>query len=345
MEFLYALSKELGLTLGIISLLLGVIAWLYPPNEKMTRPVKRRIVIICIGLIGLLIINYVNMSDYVKVPYVEHLEYAFAQNKLNELGLKARPISSSHIVSGRDVVEVQLIESGKIVKVGETITLTLTPYVEAFFQNDSQQSVVEEIEIIPSNTLNVQQSQSTPPAPTEQPPAPAQATSPIQTKDPSAQPTTPIQTKDPSAQPTTSIQIEAPSTQWQPTQSVQVFEPLSIIIDSYEIFYNGFYYQEPEPDDPNSYWFISFDKGVSGTFHYSRPLSQHELSEWGHGGSLYDSNRNEIGQEGNYPHFWSDSDGHFAMQFPKNLKPGTYIYEVYQVIDGNFISTEITFTI
>ena len=54
----------------------------------------------------------------------------------------------------------------------------------------------------------------------------------------------------------------------------------------------------------------------------------------------YDENMNEI-SGGIY---WSDTDGHFAMQFPEELASGTYIYELYQVIVDQFISSRVKFS-
>lgn len=115
---------------------------------------------------------------------------------------------------------------------------------------------------------------------------------------------------------------------------------VDITIDSATVFQDGFHYEFPDPENAERTVLIDFNKGLSGTFHYSRALSAEEIASVGHGGSLYDENMNEI-SGGIY---WSDTDGHFAMQFPEELASGTYIYELYQVIDGQFIYSRIKFT-
>lgn len=121
-------------------------------------------------------------------------------------------------------------------------------------------------------------------------------------------------------------------------------EPLSLTITDYALT-DSFHYEEPDPNLPGSNWIIDFQAGISGTFSYSRELTEQEKENWGHGGKLYDSNGNEIGVEGNYPRFWSGMNGMFAVEFPKNMAPGTYTYELYQVIDGQVVSNRIAFTI
>lgn len=295
MKLFFSLSKEIGLIIGIVSLLFAVFAWLYPPTAKMTKKIKCMISALCLLLIGLLVLNYYAMSDYVRVPYVEHLEYSLAQNKLHELGLNAVPVSATQIVSSNDIVEHQHISGGTIVKIGEAIRLDLTSLTSIDKQTnpniDNTTSDKTPSDASPNNNLSLGLKQETSP------------------------------------------------------QNNSNGDALSIVIDNYEIFYDGFYYQEPQKDNSNSYGSINFSTGVSGTFHYSRPLTQQELNNWGHGGKLYDSNRNEIGTDGNYPSFWSDEKGHFAMEFPIGLSSGTYIYELYHIINDKLISAEITFTI
>ena len=120
---------------------------------------------------------------------------------------------------------------------------------------------------------------------------------------------------------------------------------LSIIVDEYEFFYDGYHYEQLDEENEGYYWSIDFDKGIAGKFHYSRPLTDEELRNWGHGGELYDSSGNKVGEENNYPHFWSDPTGHFAMQFPKDLEPGKYTYVFYNVIGLEYVETKIEFTI
>lgn len=116
---------------------------------------------------------------------------------------------------------------------------------------------------------------------------------------------------------------------------------MSIKITSYEQCPNGFYYEYPDPDIPNQNIIIDLKKGISGTFKYSRKLTQNEMNNWSNGGHLYDEDRNEIGEEGNYPIFWSNSEGMFAMEFPKDLQPGTYIYELVQSINDKDVIDSI----
>ena len=115
---------------------------------------------------------------------------------------------------------------------------------------------------------------------------------------------------------------------------------VGITIDSATVFQDGFHYEFPDPENAERTVLIDFNKGLSGTFHYSRALSAEEIASIGHGGSLYDENMNEI-CGGIY---WSDTDGHFAMQFPEELASGTYIYELYQVIGDQFISSRVKFS-
>lgn len=117
---------------------------------------------------------------------------------------------------------------------------------------------------------------------------------------------------------------------------------LEIYIDNWEFFDDGFYYENPDPDDP---WFISYTKGISGNFHYSRDLTEEEKNSWSHGGNLYDENGNEVGSEGNYPSFWSSPNGQFAIEFPKELPQGNYVFNLYQDIDNKNVSASIQFSV
>ena len=89
---------------------------------------------------------------------------------------------------------------------------------------------------------------------------------------------------------------------------------LQLIIDNYEIFEDGYYYEYPDPKDSNTICFIDFDEGIHGQFHYTRALTNSEKANWAHGGNLFDANGNEIAEEGNYPSFWelcvSDAPNH-----------------------------------
>lgn len=118
-------------------------------------------------------------------------------------------------------------------------------------------------------------------------------------------------------------------------------QELSLSIDEAVVFQDGFHYEFPDPENSQRTVLVDFTKGISGTFHYSRPLTETEKSNMGHGGKLYDENMNEIpgGQ------YWSDTEGHFAMQFPEELASGTYVYELYQVIDGQFVYSRVKFSV
>lgn len=108
---------------------------------------------------------------------------------------------------------------------------------------------------------------------------------------------------------------------------------------------SGFHYEYPNPDELGSYWVIDLQAGLSGTFTYSRQLTEDEKEDWMHGGKLYDAKGNEVGSENNYPSFWSNQDGMFAVGFPQNLPTGEYRYELYQFVGGQYVSDSITFTI
>lgn len=120
--------------------------------------------------------------------------------------------------------------------------------------------------------------------------------------------------------------------------------PLSLSIDSVENT-TSYHYEYPDPQNPNSIILIDLGEGLSGTFSYSRPLTETERANWYHGGKIYDENLIEVGVEGNWPTFWSDPDGMFALEFPKDLPAGRYTYELYQEISGQVVSDTIEFTV
>jgi len=105
---------------------------------------------------------------------------------------------------------------------------------------------------------------------------------------------------------------------------------IEVLIDECEPFYNGFYF---ENDDVRDRWAIIYhNEGIQGKFHYSRELTQHEKENWSHGGELLDTNYMEL----SFDDFtrWSHYTGDFAMQFPKYLSPGQYIYRFHQNMSG-----------
>lgn len=118
---------------------------------------------------------------------------------------------------------------------------------------------------------------------------------------------------------------------------------LKITINPNIQLHDNFYYEYPDPLDPSRNYIVDFGRGISGTFSYSRALTQEERANWGHGGKLYDENGNEVGEEGNRPTFWSDPDGRFAVEFPENFPAGHYIYEIDHVISNCLISDRIAF--
>lgn len=120
---------------------------------------------------------------------------------------------------------------------------------------------------------------------------------------------------------------------------------LSIKISEYAVFTDGYHFEYPDPEGSDSTCFVDFNTGIRGKYEYSRSLNETELANWFHGGKLYDAAGNEIGVEGNYPSFWANSDGMFAVEFPEGLKAGTYTYELYQYVGGQYVSDSINFTV
>lgn len=120
---------------------------------------------------------------------------------------------------------------------------------------------------------------------------------------------------------------------------------LTISIENIAFFNNGYHYEYANPQNPSETNIIDFDTGISGTFSYSRELTAEEKENWMHGGKIYDSEGNEIGYNGNYPAFWSSPDGKFAVEFPKDLQPGKYVYELYQNINNQQVSDKVTFVV
>lgn len=115
-------------------------------------------------------------------------------------------------------------------------------------------------------------------------------------------------------------------------------DDLSIIIEDYELFTDGFHYEMPI--DENSYNFVDFDRGISGHFSYSRELTEQEYKNWGHGGKILDANGNEGDIDAV---FFSASDGVFAVQLPEYMPKGDYLYLLYQYINDEYYEARISF--
>lgn len=121
-------------------------------------------------------------------------------------------------------------------------------------------------------------------------------------------------------------------------------ENLRIAID-YIQETGAYHYEYPDPQNPQINIVIDLEEGMSGTFSYSRPLTAEEEANWYHGGKIYDELGNEVGQDGNWPTFWSNPEGKFAFAFPRNLPAGQYTYELYQYICGQAVSDTVEFTV
>ena len=114
---------------------------------------------------------------------------------------------------------------------------------------------------------------------------------------------------------------------------------LSLIIDDYQPFYDGFYHQIPESE--SSYSFVEFDQGISGHFSYSRELTDIEYEDWGHGGKILDANGNELDIDAS---FYATTDGVFAVELPEGMPSGTYTYLLYLFVHDEYCEARIPFT-
>ncbi len=95
-----------------------------------------------------------------------------------------------------------------------------------------------------------------------------------------------------------------------------------------------------QPNNDN--WLVRFERNISGTFEYSRPLTESELADWSHGGKLIDENGQEYDKDIS---FFSSHDGVFAIELPETMPKGTYTYMIYQYIEGQYCEAEINFTV
>ena len=114
---------------------------------------------------------------------------------------------------------------------------------------------------------------------------------------------------------------------------------LSLIINDYQLFYDGFYHQMPESG--SSYSFVEYDQGISGHFSYSRELTDIEYEDWGHGGKILDANGNELDINAS---FYATTDGVFAVDLPKDMHSGTYTYLLYLFVHDEYCEARIPFT-
>ena len=114
---------------------------------------------------------------------------------------------------------------------------------------------------------------------------------------------------------------------------------VSIIIKDYEFFENGFYYEDV---DENSFSIVDFDYGISGHFNYSRELTNQEYENWFHGGKILTENGVECSVNAT---FFSTPDGVFAVELPKDMPKGNYIYVLHQYVNDKYCEARIPFTI
>ena len=123
----------------------------------------------------------------------------------------------------------------------------------------------------------------------------------------------------------------------EPTQK-PTNKPLGIVFDSYDISSDGYYYKHPQEN-----WLIINDgMCISGSFHYTRALTEKERLSFMHGGELYDScGKKVVGDIS----FWSSYDGLFSADLPEDLPSGTYTLSFHQHINDQRLSFEIQFSI
>ena len=270
MSFLFKLSKELGILLGVVSLLIAIVTYIYPSTSKKSKP-KIIILAISITILILLSINYIIFQDYNVVPYVENLEYAQAQTVLYGAGYKVLISDNTAAYNGQSIIIRQLPESGKVLKKGSTIQL-LTGVLDNFDdENDELTNDYEEG--ISANREN----------------------------------------------------------------------DLTIIVEHYEVQQNGRVAIAIPPFSRENLGYIDIGQNISGTFRYSRKLTEEEFVHWSHGGKILDMHYKEVTGDKINATFWADKSGNFSMEIPENLPNGNYIYFLYIILDGNFLSAEIPF--
>lgn len=138
---------------------------------------------------------------------------------------------------------------------------------------------------------------------------------------------------DPDVSPKNSVTFSTP-------QSNTTSSGLSLVIEDYEFFTDGFYYKMPI--DENSFSFVDFKNGISGHFTYSRELTNQEYENWGHGGKILNANGEERNIDAS---FFSTSDGVFAVELPEYMPKGDYVYLLYQFINNEYCEARIPFAV
>ncbi len=88
--------------------------------------------------------------------------------------------------------------------------------------------------------------------------------------------------------------------------------------------------------------FCLADFGISGTYEYTRELIEEEKLRMSYGSVVYREENEEsyVSCQLYYVEF-----GHFAVEFPKEMEKGNYVYEIVQNLDDNDIQIKIYFTI
>lgn len=309
----FGIAKETGLIISIISLILAVVGLLVSFGDKRQNKIKKPIISLCVivSLVsGLLLRNYytvfyIERHKTVNVPNVVGLSYSEAKFAIRLWGLS----EDSFAVDGGVVSPEQTVQEQDP-----------SAFTEVFMGSKIMLTVESE---------GTEQNK---PDPTPSTPNPTPS-------EPNPTPSTPDPTPS-NPKPTPSKPDTTPSK----PATIPSTENLTITID-YIQETESYHYEYPNPQNPNSFFLIDLGKGMSGTFSYSRPLNAEEQENWYHGGKLYDQYGDEVGQEDNWPSFWSNSEGKFAFAFPQNLPAGQYTYVLYQSICGQYISDTVDFTV
>lgn len=119
---------------------------------------------------------------------------------------------------------------------------------------------------------------------------------------------------------------------------------LQLYIKEWKLYEDGYHYEEPT-ENPGENIVVDFDKGIMGTFEYSRELTREEKDSFTHGGQLYDESGHEVGSGDDLPTYFSSLSGTFILGFPKELPTGNYTYELMHYISDRCLTAKINFTI